>query len=496
MVVSDANFCEDWRHRIDTIDPADVDARQRLNTVYSELVGELKRIFELAIFDRPGSPLNPQRVTEACDPDTPMERLWKLITYYPAETTTNPVWSLLALAGTSLCDENGREPDEEQLVPLAQMPNLWNMAYRQLPGEHHDKLKLSYTAVLSQEQHPFYFRDKLIKELYSTPEQITSEREAQLIDQTNDLFYDDPFESTRQILSTLDLADALLPLGLTTVLARSVLIALLPVYFTGDQLLELSLEWSYAYDLNDFEACFLDAGPVADLLQGMSKTRLVKNGVHAGPFTLYPDEVYRRLAQHRNSTPQSEVAGCVHAPQDVLEELAQSTSKEIIYPLASNPMTPLPVLQKLLNWGGWGAKKASRYVHDNPIYSQGEAGQLLEMGRIVTEVDQRKRDILLAIIQVLESHREIAEALRQLLNAAVFAACDRGPSHLRFELIQQGLANHDILMATAWSWHWQDRLAVARSPHAPEAALQKLRSDGLPFIRYAASQQRSAPICR
>ena len=496
MVVSDAYFCEDWRHRIDAIDPADVDARQRLNSVYSELVGELKRIFELAIFDRPGSPLNPQRVTEACDPDTPMERLWKLITYYPAETTTNPVWSLLALAGTSLCDEDGREPDEEQLVPLAQMPNLWNMAHRQLPGVHYDRLKLSYTAVLSQEQHPYYFRDKLIKELYCTPEQITNEREAYLIDLTNDLFYDDPFENTRQLLSALDLADTSLPLGLTPVLARSILSALLPIYFTGDQLLELSFEWSYAYDLNDFEACFLDAGPVAELLQGMSKTRLVKNGVHAGPFTLYPDEVYRRLAQHRNSTPQSEVAGCVHAPQDVLEELAQSTSKEIIYPLASNPMTPLPVLQKLLNWGGWGAKKASRYVQDNPIYSQGEAGQLLEMGRIVTEVDQRKRDILLAIIQVLESHREIAEALRQLLNAAVFAACDRGPSHLRFELIQQGLANHDILMATAWSWHWQDRLAVARSPHAPEAALQKLRSDGLPFIRYAASQQRSAPICR
>lgn len=496
MPVNDVAFCEGWRRRIDAIDPAEVDARQQLNSAYCELVGELKRIFKQAIFDRPAPRLNLQRATEACDPDTPMERLWELINYYPAEITSNPVWSLLALGGTSLCDEDGREPDEEQLVPLGQVPNLWNMAHRQLPGKHHDRLKLSYTAVLSQEQHPFYSRDKLIRELYSTPEQITNEREAYLSDQTNELFYDDPFESTRQILSFLDLADASLPLGLTPVLARSVLSALLPIYFTGDQLLELALEWSYAYDLSDFEACFLDAGPVADLLLGMSKTRLVKNGVHAGPFTLFSDEVYRRLSQHRNSTPQSEVAGCVHAPQDVLEELAQSTSKEIIYPLASNPMTPLPVLQKLLDWGGWGAKKASRYVQDNPIYNQGEAGQLLEMGRIVTAVDQRKREVLLEIIKLVESHQEIAEALRQLLNAAVFAACDRGPSHLRLEMIQQGLANHDLLMAAAWSWHWQDRLAVARSPHAPKPALQKLRNDGLPFIRHAASQQRSSAICR
>jgi hypothetical protein len=57
-------------------------------------------------------------------------------------------------------------------------------------------------------------------------------------------------------------------------------------------------------------------------------------------------------------------------------------------------------------------------------------------------------------------------------------------------MIHQGHANHDLLMAAAWSWHWQERLAVARSPHAPDPALEKLRSDGLPFIRHAASQPR------
>lgn len=495
MAVSDAAFCEGWRHRIDALDPAEGDARQQLNSAYSELVGELRRIFQLAIFDGPAQAFNSQRRNEASDPNTPMERLWDLITHYPTEVTANPIWSLLALGGSSLCDENGREPDEEQLVPLAQMPNLWTMAHKQLPSKECNRLKLSYTAVLSPEQHPFS-KDRLITALYSTPAEITSEREAFLCKQTSELFYEDIFQNTTQIFSCLSLDDAALPVGLEADLAKSVLSAMLPVYFTGDQLLELSLEWAWAYDPDDFEACFLDAAPVADLLQQMSKTKLVKSGVHAGPFTLFPDEVYRRLAQHRNSTPQSEVAGCVHAPQDILEELSQSTSKEIIYPLASNPMTPLPVLQKLLSWGGWGSKKASMYVKNNPIYQQGETGQLLELGRIVTAVDQRKRDVLRAILQLLESHHEIAEGLRQLLNAAVLASWRLEPSFLRLEMIQQGYANSDLLMAAAWSWHWKDRLAVARSPHIPKPALHKLRNDGLPFVRHAASQPRSPLISR
>jgi hypothetical protein len=496
MATGSTEFCQTWRQRIETIDPTEPDARQQLNASYSELVGALRQIFQAAAFAQPAPSLDHQRAKEASDPDTPMERLWELIIHYPAETTANPIWSLLALGGSALSGEDGREPDEEQLAPLAQMPILWDIVHKQLPGKYHDRLNLSYTALLAPDQHPFYPKEQLIKALYARTGEMTGEQEAILVDLTNELFYvnDGGLQSASQVFTNLNLEDAVLPAGMEPVIAKAVLNALLPIYFMGDQLLALSLEDAFAFDYDGFEACFLDASPVADLLQAMSKTKLVKNGVSVGPFTLYPNEVYRRLAKHRNSTPQSEVAGCLHAPQDVLVELAQSTSKEIIYPLASNPMTPLPVLQKLLSWNGWGAKKVSRYVTNNPFYSQGETGQLLEMGRIVTAVDQRKHAVLLAILQFLGAHEMIPEALRQLLNAAVFAAWRMKPSQLRLEMIQKCYANYDLLMAAAWSWHWQERLAVARSPHAPELALQKLRHDGLPFIRHAASQLRCSTM--
>ncbi len=494
METSSTEFCQAWRQRIEAIDPTEADARQQLNAAYSELVVALRQIFQTAAFGQPAASLDPQRAKEASDPDTPMERLWELITHYPAETTANPIWGLLSLGG-SLWSKDERQPDEEQLVPLAQLPALWQEVSRQCPDRYYQRLKLAYTAVVSATEHPFRGRTRLINDLYATTGDIDEVKEAMLANQTKELFsYEESLQSSKNALSNNDLEEAPCPLGLQPSEAKAVFNALLPVYFEGDALLDISLKDAWAYDADDFEACFLDASPIADLLLAMSKTRLVERGVSVCHFTLYPEDVYRRLAKHRNSTPKSEVAGCLHAPQDLLEELSQSTSKEIIYPLASNPMTPPRVLQKLLTWGGWGAKKASRYVHDNPAYVQGETWQLVEMGRVVNGVDQRKHAVLLVILQLLEAQQQIIDALRQMLNAAVFSAYSLDPSELRLRMIQQGHANHDLLMAAAWSWHWQERLAVARSPHAPELALQKLRHDGLPFIRHAASQPRCSTM--
>ena len=312
---------------------------------------------------------------------------------------------------------------------------------------------------------------------------------------TNELSYDESLQSVKDILESVDFDNAALPAGLDRDLAESALNALLPVYFfDANQLLDLSLIKSWANECDDLRACFLDAAPIGELLLTMSKTKLVERGIHVGANTLYPDEVYRRLAKHRNSTPKSQVAQCLHAPLDVLEELSKSMSKEIIYPLASNPMTPLPILRDLLSWSGWGAKTATGYVHHNPAFEQGEAWQLMEMGRVITVVDQRKRAVLDAILDLIEAHESIAEALRVLLNAAVFAVWRLKPSVLRLQMIKEGSANHDLLMAASWSWHWQERLAVARSPFAPQQALEKLCRDGLPFVRHAASQTRSHKI--
>ena len=118
----------------------------------------------------------------------------------------------------------------------------------------------------------------------------------------------------------------------------------------------------------------------------------------------------------------------------------------------------------------------------------------MEMGRVLTAVDQRKRAVLDAILDLIEAHESIAEALRLFLNAAVFAVWRLKPSVLRLQMINEGSANHDLLMAAAWSWHWQERLAVARSPFAPQQALEKLCRDGLPFVRHEASQKRSHKI--
>lgn len=279
--------------------------------------------------------------------------------------------------------------------------------------------------------------------------------------------------------------------GLDRDLAESVLNALLPVYiFDDEQLLYVAKTQSRSYE----DACFLDADPIAKILLKLPKTRLVNEGICVKENTLYPDDVYWRLAKHRNSTPKSQVARCLHAPRDVLEELSKSTSNEIIYPLARNPMTPLPVLRDLLSWSGWGAKKATGYVNRNPAFLQGEAWQLMEMGRVMMAVDQRKRAVLDAILDLLEAHETIAESLRLLLHARLFPTWRQQPAQLRLQMIHEDSANHDLLLAAAWSWSREERLAVSRSPLAPQQALDKLCRDGLATIRRTASQARSRKI--
>jgi hypothetical protein len=495
MAFSTQQFCATWRQQIGTINPSEPDARLRLNTTYSAMVQELRAHYQATNFKTPCPSLDPERAKQASDPDRSVDELFELITHYPAEVTAHPVWDLLALAASRLTDEDGNEPSEEQLAPLAQLPNLWQHVRNQCPERHYHRLKLSYTAVLGAREHPFHRHTRLIRNLYGIEAEIDEAQEDILAGLTNELSYEESLQSVKDILESACFDDAALPEGLDRNLAESVLNALLPVYFFSDnQVLDLSLVHSLANVRDDLRACFLDAAPVSELLLSMSKTKLVENGICVDENTLYPDEVYRRLAKHRNSTPKSQVAQCLHAPLDVLEELSKSMSKEIIYPLASNPMTPLPILRDLLNWSGWGAKTATGYVKRNRAFLQGEAWQLMEMGRVMTAVDQRKRDVLVAILDLIEAHQSIAEALRLLLNAAVFAVWRLEPSVLRLHMIKEGSANHDLLMAAAWSWHWQERLAVARSPFAPQQALEKLCSDGLPFIQHAASQTRSHMI--
>jgi hypothetical protein len=106
------------------------------------------------------------------------------------------------------------------------------------------------------------------------------------------------------------------------------------------------------------------------------------------------------------------------------------------------------------------------------------------------QVDQRKKDVLLACLDLLKDGAEPLDNVRRLINAALWAPYRLEPSRLRLRMIQKGWASEELLQAAAWSWHWLERLAVARSPHAPATALTKLQGDGLPFIRHAALQPR------
>ena len=388
MAISTQQFCATWRQKIGTLDPCRPGERQRLNTAYSTLVQELRTHYHATTFTTPCPSLDPEMAKHAGDQDLSVKELFELITHYPAEVTTNPVWELLALAGSPLVDEDGKEPSEEQLVPLAQLPNLWQHVRNQCPDPHYHCLKLSYTAVLGAKEHPFNANTQLITDLYSIEANLEEAQEAWLAEQVNKIFRDERPQSIKATLQMANYDDAALPAGLDCNLAFEVVNALLPAYFENiDFLHQISHVFPDDCIDKDYNACFLDAFPVDDC--------------------------------------------------------------------------HLKVLDEVNRW----------------------------------TVDLRyKQEALDAILRLLEAHEHVSEALRILLNAVVFAVWPLEPSVLRLHMIKEGSANHDLLMAAAWSWHWQERLAVARSPFAPQQAVEKLCRDGLPFIRHVASQKRSHKI--
>lgn len=474
-----------WRQTIEAIDLCAEDSRQRLNQLYTEIINQLRQEFRAATFTTAAPSLDPKRAAEAAKADTKTERLWELISHHPSEVANNPIWTLLLLGGSGIIGKN-EHIVEEQLFPFAQVEGFWQDVHRRYKDDYHDKLLLSYTALLPPERNPFPTHPLTVA-LYAAGDALSAADLTSLELQTNELdsYGKGILQSVKKSLNSLRDPEFPLPEALRTPIIDDLLLALAPVFSEGDELFELVFNRSWGD-----AGAFLDASPLAEKLLSLSKTKLVERGVRVGTNTLMPTQVYERLAQHRNSGPQSEVAGCIHTPAEVFEQLANSSSKEIIYPLARNPMTPLPVLRQLMSWGGWGAKTAQSYVKSNPAHTGGEVWQLMEMGRLQLQTDQRKKDVLLACLQLLSSEPNPLDGIRLLLNASIWACWRLEPSTLRLQMIQKGWASEELILAAAWSWHWLERLAVANSPHAPAIALTKLQSDGLAFIRHAASQPR------
>ena len=475
----------DWRLRIETVDLSDDHARQELNSIYSELISRLREEFLKAEFPTLAKSIDSPKRVEASNPETSVERLWDLITHYPLEVTSNSIWPLRHLAGEPLYDSKNNYVDDEHTYAFAQTELFWQDVYRERTGSYHDIPLLSYTAILESGDHPFQSH-QLIKDLYASDSEIDGARVEWLRSKTDELFCSsNALSSSEEAIGTFHQCEEVLVGGMDSDEADRLLSHLLPALFDGDELLSIIQNrlWGEA-------SVFMDASPIADLLTSMSKTRLVDRGFCATECTLFPDEVYRKLASHRNSTPKSDVAKCPFTPEDVFEDLAKSSSKEIVYPLAANTMTPLPILKGPLNWSGWGSKTVERIVKDNPAYLNGEAWQLMEIGRVFLEVEKRKKSDLLNMIEFLEAGDSDLDQIRLLLNAAVWSKSTLEPSELRLKMIRYGWANEELFMSAAWSWHWIERLEVAKSPLAPEKSLEKLRNDGLPFIRHAAAQPR------
>lgn len=474
-----------WRQVIEVIDLTAADSRERLNQLYTEIVTQLRQEFHSANFTVATASIDQKRAAEAADPGTDTERLWELASHHPRDVANNSIWTLLLLGGKGLIGKN-EYIEEERLFPFAQVEGLWHEVYRCHEEDYYDKLLLSYTALLPLEKHPFLTKP-VIEALYEAGDILSATDLSSLECQTNELesYGKSMLQPIQEVLNSLEDPEFPLPEILKTPIVDDLLLALAPVFSEADELFELVFNRHWGHD-----GVFLDASPLAEKLLSFSKTKLVERGVRVHTETLMPADVYERLARHRNSGPQSEVAGCIHAPVELLEELANSSSKEIIYPLACNPMTPVPVLRQLMDWGGWGAKTAKGYVRKNPAYAGGEVWQLMEMGRLQLKTDQRKKDVLLACLDLLASETDPLDALRLLLNASIWSRWRLEPSTLRLKMIQKGWASEELMLAAAWSWHWLERLAVANSPLAPAKALAKLQGDGLPFIRHAALQPR------
>jgi len=474
-----------WRQSIEAIDLVAENSRQQLNQLYTEIVTQLKQEFHSANFTIAAPSIDQKRAAEAADPGTVTERLWELCSHHPGEVANNSVWALLQLEGTGLI---GKEEhiDDENFFLFAQVEGFWHEVCQIFKEDYYVELLLSYTALLPLEKHPFPAQP-LIQALYGAGDLLSATDLKSLELKTDEFgrYGKSMLQPIKESLIWQEDPEFPLPGNLKSPIISDLLLALAPVFAEGDDLFELVINGSWGDGV-----VFLDASPLADQLLHLSKTQLAIRGVRVDSETLMPTEVYQRLANHRNSGPQSEVASCIHTPAEVLEDLSNSTSKEIIYPLARNPMTPVSVLRQLMNWGGWGAKTCQNYVQNNPAYAGGEVWQLMEMGRLQMKTDQRKKDVLLACLDLLASETDPLDALRLLLNASIWSRWQLEPSTLRLKMIQKGWASEELMLAAAWSWHWLERLAVARSPLAPATALAKLQGDGLPFIRHAALQPR------
>ena len=481
-----------WRQALEHVDLCAEDSRQRLNELYTEIVNTLREELRATSFTAAAPSLNQNGAAEAANPEAKIERLWELASHHPGEVVNNPIWSLILLSGKGLIGKN-ECIDEEQLFPFAQVEGFWLDVHRHHKKDWYSKLLLSYTALLPLEKHPFR-EHPLIKSLYEAGDVLSAVDLKSLEIQTDGIAsYSESvmLQPIQNSLNSLDDSRLPLPGNLDRSVIDEVLLALAPVFAEGDELIDLIFMNLFGpIPLGSYQAVFLDASPIADLLLALPKTKLVDRRVRINDNTLYPAEVYDRLARHRNSGPQAQVAGCIHTPAEVFEQLAHSTSKEIIYPLACNPMTPIPVLHHLMRWSGWGAKTVKRYVQANPAYTGGEAWQLIEKGRLQLETDQRKKDVLLACLQLLSSQPDPLDGIRLLLNASIWNCTRLEPSTFRLKMIQMGWASEELMLAASWSWHWLERLAVAMSPLAPATALTKMQSDGLAFIRHAASQPR------
>jgi len=474
-----------WRKSIEAIDLVGENSRQQLNQLYTEIVTQLKQEFHSANFTVAAPSIDQKRAAEAADPGTVTERLWELCSHHPGEVANNSIWALLLLEGRGLFGKK-EYSDDENLFLFAQVEGFWQEIYRSRKDDYDVELLLSNTALLPLEKHPLSTKP-LIQALYGAGDVLSATDLKSLEFKTDELerYGKSMLQPIKESLNWEEDPEFPLPGNLNSPIISDLLLALAPVFAEGDDLFELVINRSWGD-----RVVFLDASPLADQLLPLSKTQLVIRGVRVDSETLMPTEVYQRLANHRNSGPQSEVACCIHTPAEVLEDLSNSTSKEIIYPLARNPMTPVSVLRQLMNWGGWGAKTCQNYVQNNPSYVGGEAWQLMERGRLQLKTDQRKKDVLLACLDLLASETDPLDALRLLLNASIWSRWRLEPSTLRLKMIQKGWASEELMRAAAWSWHWLERLAVANSPLAPAKALTKLQDDGIPFIRHAALQPR------
>lgn len=261
----DLNKISIWRKAIEAVDPVAADSRQRLNQLYTEIVTQLRQKFQSTTFTVAALSFDQQRAAESADPSTKTKRLWQLASHHPGAVANNPIWSLILLEGKGLTGKN-ESIDGDGLFPLAQVEGLWQEVHRRHPDDYHDKLLLSYTALLPLARHPFH-EHALVRALYEAGDLLSPADLKFLEAHTNELDYGrEMLQSNLDALQPLSLCRASLRCALPGALQSpdvdDVLIALSPVFVNDDELFGLmfgSRNWGH-------QSVFLDVSPVADQL--------------------------------------------------------------------------------------------------------------------------------------------------------------------------------------------------------------------------------------